>query len=271
MTVFQDQPGPLWHAYRLWRAAAGPFADYVLVAPFLAGWQPVSRFPVHRDAAGVTRGIGARADRDAVAVLLEATPRLALSIGARLQRYGWAVVPFFGRWPAERAVLPVERLTGWLAGAAAAFVATGPSGDVPIELRGSTERPSRRCRSLFPAREGGRGVSSRLDPPVQVCFLLDSDRRRTVTPLTLRTRFDNRYDYAEHMLPPAEYLWRWGVTRTVWVGRAATPPPDLDTYAHSLIAHGLTVELAPLAALIAPERGAQYADRLPPEHHPSTV
>jgi hypothetical protein len=50
------------------------------------------------------------------------------------------------------------------------------------------------------------------------------------------------------MLPPAERLLRLGVRRVRWLGRAASIQEDLEPYASSLIAAGITLDVAALPA-----------------------
>ncbi|HEX2514563.1 MAG TPA: hypothetical protein VH257_07635, partial [Chloroflexota bacterium] len=142
---------PLWRAYRAWRGLAGPLADYVLPAPFLAPWNPFPCLPQAAGAGAVVelvarRAAPAGADEQTV-VFLEASPRLGLAAGWRLGGAGWAVAPLYGRWPAPRAVLPAERLTSWLLAVAGA---------------------------LFPPLPGARPL----------CLLLDAERERRVSPAT---------------------------------------------------------------------------------------
>ena len=81
-----------------------------------------------------------------------------------------------------------------------------------------------------------------------LCLLLDQERHRPASQRVLRRRFDNRYDYAGHMLPPAERLLRLGVRRARWLGTAAAVQEDLEPYAASLVAAGIALDLAPLPA-----------------------
>jgi hypothetical protein len=81
----------------------------------------------------------------------------------------------------------------------------------------------------------------------RLCLLLDGERNRRVSQDRLRRRFDNRYDYLAHMLPPAARLHRWGIQRAQWLSRAAAPPPDLEPYVTSLLAYGLPIASSRLA------------------------
>jgi hypothetical protein len=81
-----------------------------------------------------------------------------------------------------------------------------------------------------------------------LCLLLDPERHRPVGRRILRRRFDNRYDYADHMLPPAERLQGLGVRRVRWLGRAAGVQDDLGPYAASLVTAGIALDLAALPA-----------------------
>jgi hypothetical protein len=230
---YQQKTMDLWDAYRAWRVAAGLFADFVLPTPFLAGWVPVSRLPRHAQAARVVRALASRVER-ATAVFLEAPPRLALATGVRLSQQGWAAVPMIGRWPVRHALLPVEHLVNWLAAAPPApqIEAGAKTGDHPL-AHGATQGPS---------------LAQADHPPV--CFLLDGERDRTVSPAVLRTRFDNRYEYGSFALPPAAHLRRGGFTRVLWVGTTAGAAPDLEVYADSLAAGGLAIEFAVLTRLL---------------------
>jgi hypothetical protein len=223
-------------------------ADFVSAAPFLAEWEPASRRPEHpaaprlarnvaelfratpeRDcgrqtvhAATTPRAPGAPARPPAIALFLDVPPRLGLAVGRRLLGAGWAVAPLYARWPVRHAVLPVERLVSWMAGG------------------GSPAGPGRRPLEA----EGTR--------PVRLCLLLDGERHWQVSPAILRRRFDNRYDYLAHMLPPAARLRHWGVVNVQWIGRTAGAPADLDAYAGSLVAAGLSAAFASVAQLCGP-------------------
>ncbi|MDQ3703126.1 MAG: hypothetical protein M3442_19735 [Chloroflexota bacterium] len=230
----------LWRAYRRWRVAAGPLADYVLPAPFLATWEPPTTPLRSEGAARIARDVARRAGPGigrGTALILEATPRLGLAVGVRLHASGSAVAPLFGRWPVPRAVLPAERLTAWLTQAMA---------DAPA-IRSASDS---RARSRAPG-----------DAPRLLCLLLDAERGRRVSQRTLRHRFDNRYEYATFLLPPPARWQRWGVTRILWAGPAAVVPPDLTTYAESLVDSGIAVELIRLferrasrRTILSPER-----------------
>ncbi|HEX2514043.1 MAG TPA: hypothetical protein VH257_05005 [Chloroflexota bacterium] len=221
---------PLWQAYRAWRGLAGPLADYVLPAPFLAPWNPVPCLPQAAGAGAVVELVARRAapaDADEqTAVFLEASPRLGLAAGWRLGGAGWAVAPLYGRWPAPGAVLPAERLTSWLLAVAGALRAP------------ATPRP---------ARAGGAPGARPL------CLLLDAERERRVSPATLRRRFDNRYDYPDYLFPPPQRLRGWGVGRAVWAGPSAAFPPGLQDYAEGLVRAGISLDLLRLPPL--PARG----------------
>lgn len=231
-------PSP-WQAYRRWRVAAGPLADYVLPAPFFATKEPPPTPLRAAHAARVARDVARRAGHEiggGTALILEATPRLGLAVGVRLHASGWAVAPLFGRWPMPRAVLPAERLTAWLTQAMA-------------------DAPAARSAAASRTRPDVPG-----DAPRLLCLLLDAERGRQVSQRTLRHCFDNRYDYATFLLPPPARWQRWGVTRVLWAGPAAVVPPDLATYAESLVESGIAVELIRL-----PQRRASRRTGLSPE------
>ncbi len=221
-----EAPG-LWGAYRQWRVAAGSLADYVLPAPFLAPWEPAGSLPTARGATAMAGELSRRAG-PGTALILEATPRLGLAVGRRLRASGWTVAPLFGRWPAPRAVLPVERLTGWLA-----RTAEGVAG--PLVAPGASPR--------------------------HLCLLLDAERARRVSERTLRHRFDNRYEYATFLLPPPARLRQWDVARILWAGPAAIVPEDLEAYAEALVDAGIAVELTPLPARPARRRAVASLER----------
>ena len=206
---------PLWPAYARWRAAAGPLADFVLPAAFLGAAPPQPRRPSHpvaRRAAAATRRL-ASLEPDRTAVFLEAAPRLGLAVAGALLPRGWSVAPLFGRWPVDppvATVLPAEPQAGWLAWLA---------GEMDL------------------VRDPKAGP---------LCLLLDSERHRPVSRRALRQRFDNRYEYTSHMLPPAERLLALSVRRTVWMGPAALVPGDLESCAAALVAAGIQLDLTAL-------------------------
>jgi hypothetical protein len=230
----EDGPSEaLWYAYQSWRTAASPLADYVAVTPFLAPWTPVARPPVHPSTTPLVQRTVERLavnGQDRTALFLEAPPRLGLSAGRRLRAAGWTVVPLFARWPAPQAVLPVERLAGWLLACALEWSGrSAPRGR-------ADEKPPREVEARATAAPGA----------LRICLLLDAERARTVPPHTLRRRFDNRYEYGAYTLPPGERLREWGVTRVLWLGPAAMPALDLDVYASAVTAAGITLDLVSL-------------------------
>ncbi|MGH2353398.1 MAG: hypothetical protein ACRDJN_17480 [Chloroflexota bacterium] len=238
----------LWEAYRTWRAAAGPLADYILPEPFLAPQESAPRPPAYAGAAAIATRIGARAAQGGAALFFEASPRVALAVGGRLSQAGWTVAPLFGRWPAPDAVLPVTRLTGWLTYTAKQFELRSPGGD-PSKL----QRPT---SNWGPRVVAARATDKRHGPhdgdaPRRLCLLLDAERGRKASAQTLRRRFDNRYDYDAYQFPPAGRWLAWGVRHALWIGPAAAVPPDMEPYAETLVAAGMTVELVSLRALCA--------------------
>jgi hypothetical protein len=236
-----DEGGPsaaLWGAYQTWRTAAGPLADFVSVAPFLAPWTPGARAPAHPGAAHLVRRIRQRLaahGHDPTAVFLEAPPRLGLAVGRLLSMGGWTVIPLFARWPAPRAVLPVEHLAGWLLSGAAEWRERTAAYRHPENPPGAVDATD----AVEAAAVAARG-SARL------CLLLDAERARTVPPATLRRRFDNRYEYGPYTLPPGERLREWGIARVLWPGPAVAPAADLDEYAAALTAASITLDLVSL-------------------------
>jgi hypothetical protein len=228
--------GRLWPAYSHWRVAAGPLADFVSAAPFVASQDVAPQVPRHRLARRLARGLAVRAAAGApgAVVFLEAAPRLALAAGHHLLRLGWAVAPLIARWPAADGVLPAHRLAQWLATLPAAPAATLPAAP-PATLPADSWRPP----SGWPAC---------------LCVLLDAERSRPVSRRTLRRRFDNRYGYLAHMLPPAARLGEWGASRVLFAGQAAGAPADLQAYLGSLVAAGLVVDFVAVSQLC--ERGA---------------
>jgi hypothetical protein len=252
-TAAEDAAGAVWPAYPRWRRLAGPLADFVLPAPFLAPWPAAPRRPAAPGAPAIAAALDARAgaadggdggdgsEGDAegprmvrTALFLEAPPRLGLAAGLRLGRAGWSVVPLYGRWPAPGAVLPVERLTGWLLGVACALDATAPPG-------------AQRDDAL------GRAPPGRAPPGrARLCLLLDSQRSRPASAGVLRRRLDNRYTYLAYLLPPPDRLTAGGVRRVLWAAPTADVPPDLQDYADALVRAGIVLDLVRLGALTAP-------------------
>jgi hypothetical protein len=146
------------------------------------------------------------------AVFLEAPPRLALATAHLARRRDWWVVLLIAPWPIPRAVLPVEPLLGWV------------------------RRPPEPPR--LPSNVVGNAL-----------FLLDASRHRAASQGTLRRRFDNRYEYLAHMLPPAAHLQRQGIQQARWISRTAAITDDLAGYADSLVAAGISLSLTPLTRL----------------------
>ena len=252
---------PVWPAYGRWRRLAGPLADFVLPAPFLAPWPATPRLPAARGAPALAAALDARAggpaarprgDRGpgafgaagdaATALFLEAPPRLGLAAGLRLGRAGWTVVPLYGRWPAPGAVLPAERLTGWLLGVACA-------------LRPATAGVAPGGPSQGDREGEGDGDGAAAPRPDRLCLLLDSQRARPVAAGVLRRRLDNRYDYPAYLLPPPRRLDACRVGRVLWAAPAAAVPPDLQEYAEALVRAGIVLDLVRLGDL----RGARPA------------
>jgi hypothetical protein len=169
--------------------------------------------PRHPRARTLVERLSAIADGAKTAVLLEAKPRLGLAAAGPLLERGWAVAPLYGRWPAEGAVLPTDRVGGWLLS-----LAQG------------------RAPGAHAAERGRRAL----------CLLLDAERERRVSARTLRRRFDNRYAYLAHVLPPAPRFTEWGVQRVVWAGATANVAADLAGYVESVVQAGVAVEVARL-------------------------
>jgi hypothetical protein len=217
--------GALRAAYLGWRAAAGPLADFVSVAPFLAAWATPPRAAHHPAARRLAERVlaRARAERRPVAVFLDAPPRLGLATAAGLAEAGWFIAPLYGRWPVAPAVLPVEPLARWLA--------------APPVVDHRDDRDDHRDQP-------GEGVENRV-----YCLLLDAQRARRTSRHALRRRFDNRFEYGAYQLPPPAYWRRLGVERVIAAGPAAAMPADLEPYAEQLAAAGLTLDLLSLAAL----------------------
>jgi hypothetical protein len=240
----EDDAGAVWPAYPRWRRLAGPLADFVLPAPFLAPWPAAPRLPAAPGAPAIAAALAARASGadgtdgtdDAggswvtrTALFLEAPPRLGLATALRLGRAGWSVVPLYGRWPAPGAVLPAERLTGWLLGVACALDPSATAG-APRD-----DAPGRTSPGL-----------------ARLCLLLDSQRSRPASAGVLRRRLDNRYEYLTYLLPPPARLVAGGVRRVLWAAPAAAVPPDLQDYADALVRAGIVLDLVRLGALSAP-------------------
>jgi hypothetical protein len=197
----------------------------VLPTPFLAPWEVAPRRPRHPEARAVAEDlvVCATAAEGRLAVFLETTPRQGLAVAISLLRCGWHVAPLYGRWPppvARSGVLPTAPLAGWLVWLAQSY------------------KPRR------PGAQRAEGTAGELP----LCLLLDQERHRPASQRVLRRRFDNRYDYAGHMLPPAARLLRLGVRRVRWLGKAASIQEDLELYAASLVAAGIALDLAALPA-----------------------
>ena len=209
-----SRDAPLWRTYLAWRSIAGPLADFVLPAPFFYEGNVTPHRPHHQSSAALAGVLGARAaggDSLGMLVLLEAPLRLGLAAGVTLAARGWWVAPMFGRWPAERPVLPVAPLCGWL-------------------RWGASE--------LQPLVGGARPVGA----AAPLLALLDAERQPRVAARVLHRCFDNRYEYNAHMLPPAGQLCRWGVRRVLWAGASADLPDDLSPYGEALADGGLAFE-----------------------------
>jgi hypothetical protein len=190
-------------------------AAFVLPTPFLWEGAVEPRVPQHREARPVVAALTARVHQDGagrVAAFADLPARLGLTTGHRLLQAGWRVAPLYGRWPAPEAVLPGRPLADWLLGLTAAM--------------------------------GTRHVPE----AAPLCLLLDGERTRPVSAATLRQRFDNRFSYLAHMLPPAAHLERWGVQYVVWAGTSATVRDDLAPYAESLANAGLALDVMRVTA-----------------------
>ncbi len=215
----------LWRAYEAWCAGAGALAAFVLPTPFLGteldSLEGQTALALHPFAGALSRALRQRATRTpGVAMVLDAAPRLGLSVAMRLSAKGWAAVPMYGRWPVPGAVLPTEHLTRWLA--------------------------------------AGASVSSRQNGPA--CLLLDSERARRVSPTSLRTRFDNRYEHGPHQFPPAARWRSLGVRTVLLAGLRATPASDIESYVAALVSGGIIVDLVSVATLLVEGRGGPPAE-----------
>lgn len=241
----------LWSAYLAWRAIATPFSDFVFPAPFLASDPPLSSRPARADRAGVVAAIGSFLDAGqpcATAahpgrrlLVLDLPPLLSVSAAPGLARSGCAVIPIFERWPHPVAVLPCVPLQRALI-AAAGVTARSEAGAV---------------RTRQEPLAGNAGVRRRWrtttgrPPPgdrTAVALLLDGGRDRAVSGCTLRRRFDNRYEYTRASLPRADQLREWGVVEALWIARTALIAADLQEYAESLLAAGISIRTRKLAA-----------------------
>ena len=85
--------------------------------------------------------------------------------------------------------------------------------------------------SAVPPGGGGRPL----------CLVLDAGRYPAASAARLRRRFDNRYRYLDHMLPPATKLREWDIARVLWIGTAAMMPADLVGYERTLTDAGISV------------------------------
>jgi hypothetical protein len=128
------------------------------------------------------------------ALLVDLPAARTLPLAPALSRAGLLVVPVIHRWCATRAVLPSDELLALL------------------------QHCSREVRP--PRRDRG------------AAFLLDGDRagparlRRGSRPLR---RFDNRYAYGPHALPPPAALRQEGIDRVMLVTRGV-PAQDLERF-----------------------------------------
>ena len=198
-----------------WRGLAGPLADYVLPAPFLAPWDsPVSASAPGAAGAGAVRG-------RCVARPGDGTARRQRTASRR---------PSFWRRPPRLGLAAGLRLGGRrLGGGAPLRALAGARGGAP---GGAPDRPgcSAVAGALAPlrpataARPGRRARTRRRPGPAPSASCSTPSGRGASPAGTLRRRFDNRYDYPDYLLPPPRRLRAWGVGRALWAGPSAALP-----------------------------------------------
>ena len=196
-----------------WHRLAGPFWPYVGAPPFISPFVPDSPAPVRRAMAPrIGRLLGA-AGPGLVAVIIDLPAVPMLEMASALAAAGCWVVPLIQRWLADGAVLPAEPL--------ARALYAPPKTPVPP-----------------PA-------------PIGVVFILDGQRAGKPARLDRRyrpRRFDNRYEYTPHVLPPPGFLAQHGVGRVSLLARNGRVAPDLALYVRDLATAGLIPGGAPGSA-----------------------
>ena len=204
--------GPEVRAFLAWRRAGGTFGRIVFAAPFFGRYRADPAPGRSASAQRLLRRLlpGPLAAEDAV--FLDLDPALSLAALAYLRTLSDRIIPLIARWPAEPAILPVT----------------------PLLTQLVQQAPGPQAR-----------LAARHDSPGAPIFLLDGARAGPtggVSPRTLSHRFDNRYEYQQDYLPPAELLIEEGCRRAIWISPAGAAAPDLIEYEKRLLRAGLAVE-----------------------------
>lgn len=197
-----------------WHRLAGPFWPYVGATPFISPMVPPSPTPVRRAIAPRIARLLDPAGSGLMAVIIDLPAVPVLEMASALAAAGLWVVPLIQRWLVDGAVLPAEPL--------ARALYTPPKTPVPP-----------------PA-------------PIGVVFILDGQRAGKPSRLDRRyrpRRFDNRYEYTPHVLPPPGVLAQHGVGRVSLLTRAGRVGPDLAQYVRDLETAGLIPGGAPGSAI----------------------